>query len=65
LFIPKESFSAEITTSIWKDTIEGLEYRHDKNYSASDSSSGLGFPTPVGSQGSSQNTVTAQVGVYF
>ena len=62
--IPQDSYIAEVTTSIWKDTIEAIEYRHDKNYPACDNSGGSGFPV-VASAGGSQNTVTLQAGVYF
>ncbi len=65
LALPQNSYVIEINTSIWKDTIETLEFRHDKNYSSSDFSSGNGAPIPVPSQGGSQNTATAQIGVYF
>lgn len=63
--LPLNSYIAEVTISIWKDTIEGLEYRYDQNYPSSDVSSGQGFPIPVNSVGGSQNTITAQIGIYF
>lgn len=62
--IPKDSYIAEVTTSIWKDTIESIEFRHDQNYPTSDTSGGSGFPV-LASTGGSQNTVTLQAGVYF
>lgn len=65
IFLPKDSYVAELTTSIWKDTIEGLEIRHDQNYPSSDHSSGNGFPIPVASLGGGETTVTLQAGYYF
>jgi hypothetical protein len=62
--VPKDSYIAVLTTSIWKDTIEAIEFRHDQNYPTSDTSGGEGFPV-VASVGGSQNTVTLQAGVYF
>lgn len=64
LNVPEQSFYAALTGSIWKNTIEGLEYRHDENYSSSDTSGGSGFG-PVSSVGGSRNSIVGQVGVYF
>lgn len=65
LNIPQNSYVAIINTSIWKDTIETIEFRHDQNYPSTDFSSGNGAPIAFPSLGGSQNTVTAQIGVYF
>lgn len=67
LLIPKKRYIATVSTSIWKDTIEGLEFRHDIDYSAIDiayGQSGLGFNSIKGT-GKSGNTITLQVGLYF
>lgn len=63
--VPEESYIAEVNTSIWKNTIETIEFRHDNNYSSSDTFSGRGFPTPINSSGGTQTTVIAQLGAYF
>lgn len=74
--LPRESFTAVINTSIWKNTIEALEFRHDINYAATDFASGQCQTTdsagntmitvcPVTSTGGSQNSVIAQLGIYF
>lgn len=78
LSLPRNSYIAMVTTSIWKDTIEAIEFRHDQNYSTSDIAGGNNtfaptsageflpvLPGPVASVGGSQNTVTGSIGVYF
>lgn len=65
IFLPKDSYVAELTTSLFKDTIEAIEYRHDQNYGSTDYASGIGFPTNVFAGGGGQNTVTVQAGYYF
>ncbi len=70
LLIPKNSYIAAFSTSIWKNTIETLEFRHDAGYPASDTAGGRcdtdpsGF-CPITSSGGQQNTIIAQIGVYF
>lgn len=67
LLIPKKRYIATVSTSIWKDTIESLEFRHDIDYSSTDiayGQSGLGF-NPINGTGKSGNTLTLQVGLYF
>jgi hypothetical protein len=64
LGVPQQRYLAAVMTSIWKDTIQEIEYRHDINYGTSDSSSGAGTPAQF-SKGGSSNAVTLQVGVYF
>ncbi len=67
LLIPKKRYIATVSTSIWKDTIESLEFRHDIDYSATDvalGQSGLGL-NPINGTGKSGNTITLQVGLYF
>lgn len=64
LNVPENSYIGLINISIWKDTIESLEYRHDVNYASSDTASGQGNSvTASGHRG--QNTIYAQVAVYF
>lgn len=70
--LPKNSYVATFNTSIWKNTIATLEYRYDQNYASTDTSAGIcelvtgvvtTCPGPAG--GGNQNTVLAQLGVYF
>lgn len=71
LSLPQNSYTMDLTTSIWKDTIEELEFRHDLNYPTSDRANGNYLvqapfiPLEVPSVGGSQNTVILQVGAYF
>lgn len=66
LGIPKSSFITAFNVSIWKNTIESLEFRHDNNYDSSDFAGGNGsIPFVAFSKGGSRNTYTAQIGVYF
>jgi len=64
LLIPKKRYSMTASTSIWKDTIESIEFRHDVDYSATDVSVGQRL-TPIIGTGQSANTVTFQIGLYF
>lgn len=66
LNIPEESYIAAFNISIWKNTIESLEFRHDNNYDDLDFAGGRGaVPIFVNSAGGSRNTYTLQVGIYF
>ncbi len=71
LSLPSQRYITTISTSIWKGTIESLEYRHDINYGKGKTAAGLnadGVLTPVdpGDQlGKSSDTITAQIGIYF
>ncbi|QLH41467.1 MAG: LbtU family siderophore porin [Coxiellaceae bacterium] len=64
LNLPQYSYTADINTSIWKNTIETLEFRHDSNYQSSDVAGGNGSLVEH-SLGSSQNTLLGQIGIYF
>ncbi len=70
LNVPKKSYALAFNTSLWKDTLEAIEYRHDINYAPSDTSLGPvanGYATQSVHLGSkhTRNLVTAQIGVYF
>lgn len=71
LNLPQKRFLAAINTSIWRNTIQSLEYRHDINYPGGTIAAGRGLTgvlTPVvtgGALGHTADTVTAQIGVYF
>jgi hypothetical protein len=71
LLIPKRRYIATASTSIWKDTIESIEFRHDIDYSATDVAGGPISPAiapplnTITGTGKSQNTVTFQIGLYF
>jgi hypothetical protein len=64
LLIPKKRYIATVSTSILKDTIESLEFRHDIDYNVNDVGIGQSL-TPINGTGKSSNTITLQVGLYF
>jgi hypothetical protein len=65
LAVPQQRYIAAFTTSIWRDTTEELEFRHDKNYSCDDNASAFGIMIPGSALDGSSNTVTAQIGLFF
>lgn len=67
ILLPKRRYIATVSTSIWKDTIESLEFRHDIDYSATDVAVGQSTQlfNPINGTGKSGNTITLQVGLYF
>lgn len=65
LLIPKKRYIATASTSIWKDTIESIEFRHDIDYSKTDVATGQTGFAPINGTGKSGNTVTLQIGLYF
>jgi hypothetical protein len=69
LLLPKQRISALFSISLWQDTVESLEYRHDIDYKLTDFGNGL---APAGvtnlntfGTGGTADTLTAQIGVYF
>ena len=68
LLLPKKRYVATASTSIWKDTIESIEFRHDIDYQTTDVAGGpvlnpaLNTITGTGKSG---NTITLQIGLYF
>lgn len=67
LNLPRQSITAYLRTSFWKNTVEALEFRHDNDYSENDVATAAvnyGLFTNVGS-GKSRDLILAQLGVYF
>lgn len=69
LNLPKQRMSGVFNISIWKDTVESVEYRHDIDYASGQFSNGAA-PTglvnqPTWGAGKSSDTLSAQIGVYF
>lgn len=64
LGMPANRYSVVLNTSIWRNTLESIEFRHDMNYPASYVASGSGIPAPKES-GKTDNIVTAQFDLYF
>lgn len=69
LNIPQHRISAVFNTSIWKYTIESIEFRHDIDYSRNQFANGAApvglVNTPTRGTGRDSDTLIAQIGVYF
>jgi hypothetical protein len=65
LNLPAQSYIAYVNTSIWRETIESLEFRHDVDYTTGDVATGRGATTNIVGTGRTRNSVLLQVGVYF
>lgn len=63
LNLPEKSYNFTASTSIWRDTIESVEYSYNQNYSSGDTSTGAGSAGPT--SGGNSNVITVQLGVYF
>lgn len=69
LRLPEHRISTAFNISIWKDTVESLEYRHDMDFKRDQFANGA---APFGSvnantygTGRASDTLLAQIGVYF
>lgn len=69
LNLPKHRISGVFNISIWKDTIESLEYRHDIDFPANQFANGATAPGLVNlntfGSGRSADALIAQIGVFF
>ncbi|KTD66297.1 LbtU family siderophore porin [Legionella spiritensis] len=69
LNIPQHRISGVFNISIWKDTVESLEYRHDIDYKSNQFANGAAPPGVVNANttgtGGVSDTLVAQIGVYF
>lgn len=69
LNLPQQRISGVFNISVWKDTVESLEYRHDINYSLYQFANGAAPAGMVNANtlgtGGASDTVLAQIGVYF
>ncbi|KTD53517.1 coiled-coil protein [Legionella santicrucis] len=69
LNLPQHRFIGVFNISIWKDTVESIEYRHEIDYSSNDFANGAAPPglvnAPTLGTGGTADTVSAQIGVYF
>jgi len=69
LNMPRQRINAVYNISIWKDTVESLEYRHDIDFGRNQFANGAS-PTGLVNQntvgtGGSADTLLAQIGIYF
>lgn len=69
LNLPEHRLSGVFNISIWKDTVESLEYRHDIDYKRNQFANGANAPGYVNANtigtGGAADTILAQIGVYF
>ena len=69
LNLPEQRLAGVFNISLWQDTIESLEYRHDINYNKNQYANGAS-PTGVTNAntigpGGASDTVLLQIGVFF
>lgn len=69
LNLPQHRFIGVFSISIWKDTIESIEYRHEIDYGADQFANGAApagiINSPTLGTGGTSDTVSAKIGVYF
>lgn len=65
LNVPRQSYFLVASTSLWKNTVESLEYRHDVNYGVTNDTGGTDLPVPAANVGGSQDIITLRLGAYF
>lgn len=65
ILLPEQRWLATFNISLWKDTIESIEVRHDLNYPASAFATGRGIFVDANGLGHSSTAVTGQIAVYF
>jgi hypothetical protein len=62
--LPAKRYSLALNTSIWRNTLESLEFHHDIDYGKVVTSSGSKVVGPQGT-GHSGNAIIAQIDLYF
>jgi hypothetical protein len=69
LNLPAQRIAGVFNISLWKDTVESLEYRHDMSYPKNQYANGAFAPGFTNantiSTGEASDTLLAQIGVYF
>ena len=65
LNLPRDSYAVFASTSLWRETSESIEYRHDTDYSTADVATGRAATANIVGTGRGRNSVTLQLGVYF
>jgi hypothetical protein len=65
LGLPERRYGAVLNTSIWHNTIQSIEVRHDINYASSKMATGSNVVPLVPGLGTADNVITAEFDVYF
>ncbi len=65
ILLPAQRYIATFNTSIWRDTVESLEYRHDINYSSGSTATGQGISVQASGTGRSADAITASISAFF
>ncbi|KTD67617.1 coiled-coil protein [Legionella santicrucis] len=69
LNLPQHRFIGVFSISLWKDTVESIEYRHEIDYGVDQFANGAAPPglvnAPTLGTGGTSDTVSAKIGVYF
>lgn len=65
LQLPQRRYVAVLNTSFWRDTVEGLEFRHDINYGSNDTATGQQVAVATSGLGHTSNTLSAQISAFF
>jgi outer membrane murein-binding lipoprotein Lpp len=63
--LPEKRMGVVLNTSIWHNTIQSIEFRHDINYSASSTSTGSNVTPMSTGLGTSDNVVTVNFDLFF
>jgi hypothetical protein len=65
LGLPLYRYATVFNTSLWRNTLESIELRHDREYAASDTAGNAGGLAAPQETGKNDNAVTAQFDYYF
>ena len=65
LGIPLTRYAIVFNTSVWRNTLQSLELRRDREYAASDVATGAGNIPAKSETGKGDNSVIAQFDYYF
>ncbi|HVE43689.1 MAG TPA: LbtU family siderophore porin [Gammaproteobacteria bacterium] len=65
LGLPQSRYSIAMNTSLLRNTLESIEYRHDRGYPSKNTATGADDSAGRNSNGGSDNAVTAQLDYYF
>lgn len=65
LGLPKHRYDAVFNISLWKDTVQSLEYRHDVDYNTGNVGTGINATQNINGTGRTADTVSAEFDLYF